>query len=497
MVQNTVEVTGEDGVTTEVEMVFEINYSSGNAGEMRDNPSLGEATVVCGNTIQNRTIESGDEITIYSNESIDFSGYVTSKPGKTNLQSPELEIEAKDKRSELKYQKVNRVFYQMDTADIIRSAIQYRAEPVSERDIFTAEGTSNWSTDLTHFSMGNVGDQSLSNRGGDFLFLGWQKGMSGRYHATYHDVPISAADDGNLEKFFTRMLVNNRGQQFKVEIELRDHDGNNYVWSLDSERSGTGNDFTKYELRPENATTDPSFRAPLSEDGTLRYHFRIDGQLPEPRAAALDYASTIPFRRSPRDTDIDVSGVETRTGSDQRIITRRFDGSIRELMQDLETEEGYASRVTADDTLQYFPSGDTVSDLRIDYNTTNVVDAKFERDYERITNKVHVQGSGNVRVTVEDDASIQFYGISAREKPITDKSIQTRNEAVDRGRGYLEKNAWQEGAITFEIADSDYQRLQVGQKINVNWPPENIQGTFLINNLETDDNGIVTVELSQ
>lgn len=513
MPKNVVEVVNDaTGNKREVKEVFEIDYNSGNAGRIRDNPSLGEATIVASNSPANRDIESGDQLTIKSNGVVDFTGYVTNQPSKTNIQSPELTIKVLDKRSELKYQKVNRPFYQMDSADIVRNAVKYRAEPLSEKELFVAENLNNWDSNVNFFSLGNVGNPALTKRGGDFVFIGWQRGATGTYHATYDAISSSTIYDGNFERVDVRMLLNNKEDAIRAEIELRDYSDNNYNWTIVEGGGGSeteigggggftggfgGTSFQRYQLKPENADPSPTFGTSLLTDGAIRFRFQIDSELPEPRAAAIDFASVIPFERTTRDTDIDVSGVESRSPSEKRVITRRFDGTVRKLIQTLSTEEGYVSRIGKDDVLSFQPVGDRTAPENIDFSSTNVVKAEFDRDYQRIKNKVRVQGAGNVRVTVEDSASIDFYGISSREEAIVDKSIQTDAEAEARGRGYLNKHAWHEGAITFEVADSDYQRIFAGDRITVDWPPENVFGNFLVNNVSTDNNGIVTIELAK
>lgn len=473
--------------------VFDVEYDGGRSEK------LGEATVVCANTASNRSVSSGERVTIKKNGEVDFNGYVSGKPTKAGPEAVELEIQVVDKRAELKYEQVKRVFYQMDSGEIIRRAINQRIAPVGldndERGNYIHKGDSldGWSDNIPIFDLGRVDSQKLYDTGGDFVFCGWPEGSGGTtvYRATFSNVPDRAIPgEGQVDTLKTRMLVNDQGGQFTVEVNLRDNAGKDYNWLLKSDE--IENQFNTYELKAENAVPYSRIGSAVSTDGTLEYRFKIDGEIPEGRAAAIDFASTIPFRTVSRETDISPDGVK-RTGN---VITRRMDRSIFEMISEFGTEDGYLSYVDENDVLHYERSGKQNTNLSIDYNSTPVTDAKFNRDYENIINKVVVSGSGDIRVTLEDNASIKFYGISPREEPIVDEQIQTEDEAIRRGRGFLRENAWDDAAFEFEIADTSYQSLQIGQEIDVSWPPEDINGTYSITQVETDKDGLVTVSLT-
>lgn len=476
---------------TTIDGIFEVNYDGGKTDK------LGKASIVCANNSNNRSVSSGDEITIEKNGDVDYTGYVSGKPTEGGAKGVELEIEGIDKRAELKYQQVNRVFYQKDTGEIIRSSINSKIKPTSppneDKGYWLHQGDSltDWSSNIPKFSLGGIANVSLSESGGEFIFCGWPQG-SGKnvavFEATFNAVPSKAIPgDGQIDTFYTRLSVNDNGEQFSLEIDLRDNAGNNYIWQPE-----LGNKFQEMELKAENAVTEPTIGNKVSTDGTLEYRFKIDGSLPEGRGAAIDYASANPYRLQSRGTDIVPSEVED-TGN---IITRRENKSIYEMVEEFSTEDGYVSYIDKSDVLHYEQSGQAFGGLEIDFNSTPVTAAKFNRDYEQITNKVIIQGAGDIRRTFKDSQSIQFYGISAREEPLVDKEIQTEEEAKRRGRGFLQKNAWNDAAFEFEIADADYKSLQVGNEIVVNWPPEGINDSFVVTQVETDYNGIVTVTLT-
>lgn len=474
---------------TTITDIFEIEYDNGRSKK------LGEASVICANNTNNRSVGSGDEVTIKKNGTVDYTGFVSGKPTAAGSKNVELEIECIDKRAELKYQQVNRVFYQKDTGEIIRKAVNEKLQPYATQNekfgnfIHKGESTSNWSTDIPKFDIGNIANVSLEDIGSDFLFLGWPEG-SGKdkdeYSLTYSSVPSDAIPgDGHVDTFYTRMLVNNAGEQFRVEVDLRDNYGNNYIWPLDLQ----GSRFAVHELKAEEAVTFADIGTKTTTDGTLEYRFKIDGSLPESRGAAVDFASSIPYATSSRSTKISPTAVED-TG---HVITRRVDRSIFAMIKEFSTEDGYVSYVDDNDVLHYEQGAQQAANLNIDYNSTPVINAKFNRDYQQIINKVTVQGAGDIHVTLEDSASIDFYGISAREKPIVDKQIQTEQEAIRRGKGFLKSHAWDDSAFEFEIADSDFQSTRIGDEMQVTWPPENINGTFVVTQVESDYHGIVTL----
>lgn len=467
---------------TSVQNIFNIDIDDGSTNK------LGQAIIECSNNTANRAFGSGEKVYINKNGQRVFSGFVTGKPSKAGTNSATLNIECKDTRLELKYEQVNRVFYQMDSGNIIKEALGNEVTPESATYVHTGKELTGWSSDAPVFELGDIPSQTLFEAGYDFLFVGWHEGASGSYNVTYTNVPSRAIPgDGQIDRMETRVLVNNRGQQFNMEVNLRDNSGNNYNWPINL----SGNDFSLYELNAEEAVPEASIGTPLSTNGALEYRFEIDGQLPESRAVAIDYARTYPFSTSSRSTTLTDTGIET-TGN---TITRRVDASIFDLIKDLSTEDNFISYATPQDVLHYEPSGQTNAP-EITYSNTPVIGADFKRDYENIINKVTVQGAGDIRVTLRDKQSIKFYGVSAREQPIVDKSIQSKKDAVARGRGYLREKAWDDTAFEFEIADESFKSTTIGQDIYINWPPENIQGIYGVSSVSDTREGIVTLGIT-
>lgn len=469
-----------------VDALLEVSTSS------EDEGAIGKATALIGNTPSNRNIRSGDDAAVYKNGSIEFRGKVIGDP-RFGDDNAALELVIADGRYELQKLTVNRPFYQMDTGEILREAINKQIRPLSREYISLMEDDANWSTEAEEFTTTDFDSDKYREYGDNMLFLGWRKGAFGVYKTTFAGVPNDAIPgDGQIQELVTRFLVNNRGQKFNVEVGLCDNVANQYVWAVENPRSG----FEEYNLKAQEARTSGSLiEESEMNPGTLMYAVDIQGTLGEPRAILLDVAYTKPFLLDDRTPSLDPAKVQ----DSGRVITRRFDESVFEMFKTFSTEDNATSYVTLSDELVWEPAGQTLSEKSIDYATTPIVNADIDRDYDSIVNEVTVQGAGNIQVTVTADSSIQFYGISSRQEPITDKDIQTESEAIDRGRGYLEDNAWTDTALSFTIADTSYSTVRVGEAIPVEWNPpggDSVIGEFIVGSVTQDDTGYITITMS-
>jgi hypothetical protein len=472
----TVEIEGSP--LTEVSHVNRING---------DESELGKAAVEVANIPANRAVESGDDGRILRNGDEIFRGKVTKAPTKGQT-GEQIEYTLKDKRVVLEYIESHRPYYQMDPGAIIREAINKQADVRSPVTVSVADNTSNWSTNIPEFGTIGSAPKQLYEFGSDALFAGWRGGSEGDYHLTYTNVPSSAIPgDGQIVRLTTRMLVNNRGSQVETEVDLRDNAGNNYIWQPER----TLFNYDSYEFLAENAETTATIGSKLQTDGAIQFRFNLKGELPEPRAVSIDHIETLPFALKSRTTSLSTNNVQN-TGN---TITRRLDESVLTTLKTFAVEEQYASWVDTNDDLHFEPAGSIGSGNDIVRGTTSVTDAEFNRDYDEIVNKVTVQGAEEIQVTAVDNASVKFYGLSEREEQIVDSEIQTEAEAERRATGFLQENAWDDGAMSFEIADATYENVRVGQTIKVEWPPENINNDYVVSSVETDVNGFVTVNI--
>jgi len=462
-----------------IDRVSAVSYGQG------DEETLGTATVSAANTAANRSVGYGEEVIIQRDGTTEFVGVLEEKPsaGGRNLL---VEFKARDKRAALHYEEVHRPFYEQDSGQVIREAVEEQTRPRNASTVFSGDDLSNWSADVDTFQLADIPEQALYERGTDLLFLYWKEEATGSYSATFDGVPASAVGNRSLLWFESRYLFNNAGGYFTGEVELVDDSGISYVWDLPIP---DGANFQKTRLPAEEASSD---RAELSGSNRLEFRIEVKGNLPEPRAAVLDFGRARPFDLVSRDTDINAPSSTVLDSG--REITRRFDQTILEVTQKLSVEDGATSFVDTDDDLHYEPAGDTAAPVSIDYASTRVVDASFNRDSTDIVNRVRVQGAGDLEITLQSSGSIAFYGVAPRDKPLVEKSIQNRQELRDYGEGFLNENAWSDSAFSFTIADAAYRAVTVGQEIDVNWSPQDVNGTFVVSDKQVKDGG--KVELS-
>jgi len=466
-----------DGTT--VDGLFEVSY------EGADTDKLGTAEVQVKNNAFNRAFEFGDEVIIQRDGSTEWTGYLEKKlpTGSRNLK---LNLTARDKREELQFTEVHRPWFDTDSGQVVRDMVNSEVQPRSPVLVHTGDDLTDWNSTIPVFELADLPAVSFQNYGTDLLFCYWGEGASGSYSATYDGVPASAVNDAEILWFETRYLFNNAGAFFSAEVELRDGDGNSMVWDLPVP---DGTEFQTARLPLEEATTTG---AELSGSLELEYRIDIEGSLPEARAGVIDYGRTRPFGTSSRNTGVSTANVQTT----DRDITRRFDASIFEAIAQLAVEDGAVSFVDEADDVHYEPSGDTGAPESITYSSTRVVKVEPNRDATGITNKVVVQGANDLQIPLKSSASISFYGVSARERPLVNKETQNKQELRDYGEGYLDEEAWNDTDVTFTIADSAYEDVQVGQSIFVDWTPEDLNGFFTVSEVRTDSAGRVMVGIT-
>jgi hypothetical protein len=465
-----------------------------------DGTRLGRGTLTVTNTDANRGIDSGDQVIVTRDGETEFTGTLVGQPS-VEGNGGFLGLDVRDNRYGLQQVDVNRPFYEMDTGKIIRRAIETRARQESAVTVHTGSSPDGWSANIPVFEVCDFQSDTYRQYGADMLFAGWRGGAAGEYAATYSGVPAGAIPgEGQVAELVTRVLVNNEGGQFRAEVAL--HDGTHqYVWPLGDSDSGPATGFETYRLRAEDATPRGDLITAELGGGTLRYRFEITSPLGEPRGALIDHCRTKPIAVRQRTLgggpDLGTGGVE----NSGRTITRRVDSTVFELIETLGTEDQATSWVDRNDVLHYEPTGSTPapSGLSIDYDSTAVVSAEIDRDYDDVVNEVTVQGAGDVQVAARDDASIQFYGVSPRSEPLSDPKIQTNREALARAQGFLAENAWEETAMTFEIADRRFHAIRSGQRLPVRWDPPNrrpVLGEFVVSETSTNTSGIATIGLT-
>lgn len=445
------------------EQVLDVSTSDGRQSE------LGSCTIVLQDTATNRSVtEPGDPISITRNAAPNFTGYVTSEPSNSNGR---LIVKGIESRIELKHETVTQVFYEQTRADAIRQLVQYRARPLTRTTVHTGSNANAWHSDAPVAERYGGTRAGLYDWGTDLVFVGARSGFDGTLRLTYDDVSASAIRDGIYE-LRTGITANDPGGIWDLEVELVTLDGRTYVWQPDLQ-SGS----REYRLAAEQAHPDGRCR----DTGVLQYRFTSNGQIAQNWGAFVDSAHTFPFLLEDRPSNIDPSGVKDTEGT----IRRRVDDPAAVVVDDFATEDEATWWTDANDVLHYRPGTAPSSGLSIEAGQTPVTSVDVERDYESIRNVVTVEYGNGETVTVDDPTSVGFYGPVPRREPLQ-PGLETEDEAIEHGEGYLSEHAWDDALATFAIADLDYASLRAGERIDVTWPAESLDGSYVVDSVDAE-----------
>lgn len=430
----------------------------------RSSGSLGEAEIVALDSATLRSLVSPGATVTIPQPGTDWTGYVDGERTIGRWRT----IRAREYRGELKAAPQHTVFYDVARSQAVKTAATTETEPAGLTPIHVASSTTDWTSNAPVFELYAGTRAGLYDWGTDLLFLGARDGYARTLTATYSNVTTDTIRDGIME-LQTRLLVNDRGAGWDTEIELVTPGGTTYLWTPETPTSG----FETLQLPAEEATTDGQ----VQSTGTLQYRFSPRASLTAPTGIMIDNAHTKPFDRVSRNNSLTTTGVEATNDS----ITRRVDVPVGKFIADLAVEAGYEWWVDGQE-LNFTDSGGSQG-LSITTDAP-VYEVEDDRDYDAIRNVVEVQGADGVGVTVTEPTSIAFYGPVPRREPIIDTSIQTVEEARERGNGYLANNAFDDGNVTFSILDEEYLRLSAEDLIPVTWSRLGIDGIFTVSEVE-------------
>lgn len=523
--------------TETIETVFDVQT------QKRDGEAVTTGEVVLPRTRRlQQGILPGNKIKLLYQGVIRATGNVTSK--NSDSDGLELTIGFKSEERALQSEIVNRAFYAIDPAKMVRRMINKRARDLDRRyitrgDNLSAQNTlddlSNWQSNTDVLELGNIPNQSPHTFGQDFIFAGIRqtanRNITNKDNAFFvisydgvsptsvpnntggEDITASAPD--GLQKLVARLAVNNAGGVFDVEIRLTDYyntdvspdtrDYRQYHWQPDIGKEATG--FQEIELPIEEAQQESVLEKRKTGDskiykeidGNLAIGIELLGELEDHRGIGIDYFYSIPYTEEEREPTIVPGNIQPAN----QPVTRRFDRNRFEAINNLATEIGYQLlKSEKSNEIDFIPRGDAKAGPSITYGAkgergATVVDAEFNKDFSEIKNKVTVQGAGDVRVTLENGDSVKYYGIAPKQKPIVDKQIQSDKEARQRARGFLRKHAFNEEMFTFTLANQDFANVRSGQRIFVNWPPQNISGDFFVTQKKKDADGFIELSLTK
>lgn len=475
-----------DGTTAS--NIIDVSYNKPASG------SIGEATITVGNSNTNRSLfEPGATVVIKVEDpdtpgtfEVDWRGEVISKPSNASRENLSLEVTAETTAAQAEYAKVTRPFIERTNSEVIEDGVAEVVDPEPVVvDIHKAESTTNWSQNFADFElMDTVSD--IVRDGSDALYFGIPPGTSGTKYAEYTGGPTVTGR--RLDRFETRFLLADKGAYFDAAVYVVDGAGIQYKWSI--ETTGRAENVL-YELPVEDADevkTNADY-----PNGTLRYEFTTDGNIPDERALMIDSAAAIEFRTETRSTDL-TTDVEPTT----RKATRRLNDSVLNIANNFADEDGYTAYIDSSNVLSYKRSGSVDAPVSIDYanNDALVVDVTVDRDFD-VRNVVTIQGKDDLRETFESTQSIDFYNVRApKEEPIDDPTLRTTDGLRRRARGFLADEAFDDGAIVFTVGNSDFRDVIPGQLMSITWPPEGLDDDFVVGSVGRTTQGYTTISLS-
>jgi len=468
-----------DGI--QATQVIDISYADSYDG------GIGKATVTVANTDANRTLfqpGSTVELVRQSDGETVWSGEVNGKPSNTSKRNLKLDVEVEAKSGALEYINVDRPFIEMTNAEVLRESVEKERDPeVTTEFVHKGSSVSGWSSNGVDLELSNTPTE-LHKFGFDVIYVGVETNTEDPVFAEY-DFDPSLIPERRFFRLDSRIIVNNQGGVFDLRISITDEGGIRYEWEPDT----TGvSEFDLYELPVEDATVTTGHTP-----GKLRYEVIPNGTVPENRAFAIDHAKAVRFRLLDRDV-----GVTTDIEDTSFTTTRRLSASVLELVDRFATEDGYTGFVTETNTLEYKPSGAVRAPFDIDENGTevDVVDISVNRDYD-VRNRVTVQGKGDIQVSFEDTASIQFYNAEVpKQEPIDNPDLITEEQAKRRARGYLNDNAWEDSAITVTVADPRADDVKPGMLMGITYPSEGVDGDFVVGGVSKNASRTTEISLS-
>ncbi len=371
------------------------------------------------------------------------------------------------------------MLFDISRAEAVRKLVTTRAEPLSAVLVTDGSDLTEWSGSPSPELFG--GTRARYRRGTDLVFVDAPEGTGGTLTATYSDVAGDAVEDG-LIQLRTRFLVPPTTDGVDVEIELRAPGGTPYLWSVDDPDEG----FQTVELRAEEGRPDGSQAAP----GELQFRFSLNGATVTDRGFWVDFVETVPFRERPRSDTLNTENVAST--NDQ--IIRRVDERISSVLTTLATEAQYDWWVESDE-LYFQPGGTEDPGLSIVEGETPVVSYDLNPRFDDITNAVVVQGDG-VKATASSGNSIDFFGVEPRTETVVDRSIQREAEAEARARGILRDKSVDDLSMDWTIADPGFAALSPENSLRVEWPSEDLDSSFAVTSVKTNEDGTVTVGLT-
>lgn len=472
---------------------------------------IGQANITLANTASNRAvIESGEDVVIRRNGSKVWSGEVAGNPSNASGRQLTFEVEAEQKTGQLDFAKVSRPFIERTSSEMIREAIAERRDPTID-DRFITNGTNpgNWNSNADNAESLDVSNDMANEpfNSPEGMYFDWLSGRQDTFDMTYKTASQSELPPRRLDSMRLRILIASAGGVFDGFVVARDYDGISYRWGIsttggegfdeivlpveDADVNVNGEEFD-YNNEP-SLTFDTGYSPPDLTAGTFRIYLTTDKPLQRPRGVAVDWVKSLPFDTVKRNL-----GVSTDIDPTTYIETRRIEGTLLDMVNRFKSIDDAKPYITENDVFKYKTGGANPTGVVIDENaaTPQVVDFDIDRDFD-VRNRVIIQGRGDLQAAFEDPASIQFYNEeAAKPSPIDDPSIRTREQAKRRARGFLNENAWDDAAMSITGVGAEISDREPDDLVEVKWPSESIDGTFVVTSTGRTSEGYDTISLS-
>lgn len=454
--------------------ILEISYNS------RTGSDSEVAKITIPETSTTESFSLGDDAKLYENGNIIFRG--TYEGHKQSDDKGFIDLKIDGYKQYLSNQRVNRLFIREDTGDIIKSAINKKSSHKDKRVVYQGNSTTNVSTTNTeYFELLDADSSKYSKIGDNMVWQGWEKGTS----SVTDTVTISNITDlkDGIDNLQIR-IIDNISIQANVKIKLYAY-STEFIFNLDNSEN-RGNIYTFYPGKAEEINSS-------NRNGEIDIEVEINGEIQEGRAIGIDYIALTPYILEDRNINIDTSGINT-TG---RTISRRFDSSLNDLIEQLEKEDNYDFTVNEKKAVYRPSSKDKVTDMSIIKGSTDIVSVSENTDIQDVKNNVQIQAQKDKNINMKNPSSTEEYGNQERNETRVNTNIRTEQEAKSAAQGELKKTAFNKSTYTFSIMNDKYESLieEVGNRIEVQY--EDLNGFYKIINVNTSDERIVEVTIHE
>lgn len=440
---------------------------------------------------ETRTLASSNSIIIYRDGTPIYKGNVYGKTKKGSGNANTLKAYG-DLKLLTDYDAGGRVFFEQNSSDVVEKLLKEEVQDEEEEILYNGAGTE-LATDLTNNNGMYTGPANLLGyttpfeTGGQAYFIGFIRESD---NGGIVQFPGLQYNGDELHELVVPILAHNSGGIFSFDIEFKDEE-DIYRWE-----DIRVTEYEKVSLKPDEAvdtdkTPDSKF---ILDDSSGSYllaiRVHLDGTLPDDgRAIAIDSIQAKPYSVSVRDPPI----FETLDiGETNRTITRRFSESVSDAIRSIQEEETYNLYVDFDSQNnsvgRYRPIGADRSDVDAIYNDTDIVDIVLNTDYSDIYNRVVVDGKDDIRYAAIETTSQQIYQV-VNTKKINDPSITRLKTAAEKGKKFLQDNAFTDTILTVKLRENLFGNVKAGDTIKIEWPPLNINSRFIVKSVTETNRG--------